>query len=111
MFAKLFILAIAVAAVASRPAISAVTSYSAPVVSAVGPSVFATRSIPYSAVATPVAYSNVVSPAGVTAYSSPITPYSYGSPVAYSAGVPVTYSAGVPVTYSNWNGVAPYTIY
>ncbi|XP_055534185.1 pupal cuticle protein C1B-like [Wyeomyia smithii] len=104
MFAKLIILAIAIAAVAARPGYSAVTSYSSPVFSAVAPTVVATRAVPYAA---PYSYSGVVP----TAYSAPVASYSYGAPVAsYAAGAPVVYSAGGPVGYSSF-GVSPYTYY
>ncbi|XP_058456921.1 cuticle protein 76-like [Malaya genurostris] len=83
----LIILAIAVTAAVAVP-----YTRSFPVVGAVGPSVFAARSFPYSTVASP--YSSYASPAAVGAYSSPYA-----------------YSIRAPFTYTNWGGVSPYTVY
>ncbi|XP_055631536.1 uncharacterized protein LOC129771668 [Toxorhynchites rutilus septentrionalis] len=91
MFAKLFIVALAIAAVAARPGVPLAATYAAPYVST------------YHGVSAPaIAYSNYAAPAAVSTYSSPLATYSHGLPAVS------TYSAGVPLAYSSL-GVSPYT--
>ncbi|XP_055630370.1 larval/pupal cuticle protein H1C-like [Toxorhynchites rutilus septentrionalis] len=105
MFAKLFIVALAIAAVAARPGVPIAATYASPYVSAIGaPAVVATRSTYHGIGAPAIAYSNYAAPAAVSAYSSPLATYSHGLPAVS------TYSAGVPVAYSSL-GVSPYTVY
>ncbi|KAL1395564.1 hypothetical protein pipiens_002826 [Culex pipiens pipiens] len=110
MFAKLFIAALAIAAVAARPGVSSVVSYSSPaVVSAVAPTVYSSST--YHGVAAPaVAYSSYA-PAAVSTYSAPAAYRTYTAPVATYGAYPsyaTTYGAA-PVAYSAYSPYA--TVY
>ncbi|KAL9701268.1 hypothetical protein quinque_004709 [Culex quinquefasciatus] len=110
MFAKLFIAALAIAAVAARPGVSSVVSYSSPaVVSAVAPTVYSSST--YHGVAAPaVAYSSYA-PAAVSTYSAPAAYRTYTAPVATYGAYPsyaTTYGAA-PVVYSAYSPYA--TVY